>query len=888
MTLATGSRLGPYEVVAPLGAGGMGEVYRARDSRLGRDVALKVLPERLANDPDALARFEREARAVAALSHPHIVALFDIGREGPTAFLIMELLAGESLAERLARGALPLREALGLATQVAAALAAAHRQGVVHRDLKPANVMLTRSGVKLLDFGLAKWRGATSTVSEGWTQLPTAAGEGQTPLTAEGSLLGTLQYMAPEQLEGREADARSDLFAFGALLYEMVSGRRAFQGATPASVIAAILKEEPLPLGEVQPLAPPALEWLVRRCLAKDPEDRWQSAADLAADLGRVAGAAASDTGPRAATAPRARAARWSSPWLAWCLAAALGIASAVAATLLWRERAAAGPAHVALAPPRGVGAISWVEVAPDGRSVAFVGTDAASRATALWVQLFAEEGARRLPGTDHATQPFWSPDGRFVGFFADGKLLKVALAGGPPIPLAETASPFGGSWGSRGTIVFAPNQLDGIFAVSENGGPARRVTRLGPHEEAHRWPCFLPGGERFVLLADSSLTEYHQIRSGSIHGGDAPALLHAISNVRYAAGRLLYVRGGSLLAQPFDGRDGLGAEAVAIAEDLAEVGDAHFFEFSAGAAVLAYRSAAPGARFVWLDRQGAVVEQAAEPDRYGEFALSRDRSRLAYEHLNSDGRREAVWWLDLSRGIASVAVRADAEGNPGNPVWSPDGRQIAYARFSSEAPRLMGVRVDRPAAPRLLVPSAGKLGDIPWDWSPDGHLVLFDRASANKQALWVLSLADGRARPWADVPYGMGRATLSPDGRWLAYVANPSGRAEVYVEPFPEGGAPSQVSIGGGDFPSWRADGTEIYFVGKEQRLMAVRLGRSEGGALPSPPEVLFEVDRLDHPLSTAAGVTVSADGQRFLMKEKLENAELAPVRVVFGWKPP
>jgi Tol biopolymer transport system component len=891
-----GSRLGPYEIVAQVGAGGMGEVWRARDTRLGRDVAVKVLPERLASDAEALARFEREARAVAALSHPHIVALFDIGHDGGTAYLVMELLAGESLAARLARGPVPLGEAVGIAVQVAEALAAAHRQGVVHRDLKPGNVMLTRGGVKLLDFGLAKRSGPTSRgTPAGWTQLPTAeAGAERTPLTAEGSLLGTLQYMAPEQLEGREVDARADLFAFGAMLYEMVTGARAFPGATPASVIAAILKDEPRPIAELQPLAPPALERLVRRCLAKDPDDRWQSAADVAEALAWIDDAPTASTRGGRAALEAAGSARGSRRRRTLAVASGLALVALGigAGWLAAREPGRSTPLRVALPAPNvgDDGQWEWVELSPDGTRVAYLAEDGHSP-PAIWVRDLATQEPRRLAGTEGAEEPFWSPDSHALGFYAGGKLRKVPLDGGPSVAIADSEDGWGGSWGSSGQILFTNRNFGGLAVVSEDGGAVRELTKPRPDEEGHRWPCFLPDGDHFVFLADSSSTAGHRIWLGSLRGGPPRPLVEAaISNPRFLPpDRLLYVRGGSLLVQRIDvGAAKLVGGPVAVADHLWENEDNHHFEFSVAPGFLTWRSVDRTARFVWVDRHDVRREPVGEAGPFEQPALSGDQRRLAYIRLDADGRREGLWWRDLVRGIDVRLVRASdpGVGTVDVPVISPDGGEVLFAAAPKGAFVVMRAPVDLPAPARPLLARA--TAAVPGAWSPDGRWILYvgDDKTAVAQ-IWVIAARDAAAEPQVWV-WGRGAAepAFSPDGRWVAYTGNLSEQAEVYVAPFSGPGAPVQVSVGGGEHPTWRGDGRELFYLSASRHLTAVPIELRGGGILPGAPAPLFPLRRGARPLS--AHLLPSLDGQRFLAVERGENADVVPQHLVVGWQPP
>ncbi|MGH9363953.1 MAG: protein kinase domain-containing protein, partial [Thermoanaerobaculia bacterium] len=542
MTLSAGFRLGPYEVLAPLGAGGMGEVYKAKDTRLERTVAIKVLPAHLSSSEEMRQRFEREARAISQLSHPHICALYDVGSHEGTEYLVMEYLEGETLATRLAKGSLPLDQTLSCGIQIADALDKAHRQGIVHRDLKPGNVMLTKSGVKLLDFGLAKLRQAES---EPVASRLSALGTEGTPLTAEGTLLGTLQYMAPEQLEAKEADARTDIFAFGATLYEMATGRKAFSGTSQASLISAIMTAEPALISTIQPMTPPALDRMVKTCLAKDPDERWQNAHDLMRELRWIA-----ELGSQAGVPGPVVARRKSRERFSWGLTAVtlLVALAAVAAAVRYAHRAAmlARPMRSSMVLPE-KSALRAAAISPDGTRVVFVARDSSGR-NLLWIRPLDSLAVQPLPGTENPSFPFWSPDSRFIGFFADGKLKKIDASGGPPQTLCDAPVNRGGTWNREGVILFAPVSDGPIYRVSASGGLPTPVTRLDPSrgETSHRWPFFLPDGQHFLYLVASfgGPKEKTGIYVGSLDSKEEKFLLPANSSVAYAPpGYLLFFR---------------------------------------------------------------------------------------------------------------------------------------------------------------------------------------------------------------------------------------------------------------------------------------------------------------------------------------------------------
>ena len=636
MTLAAGSRLGPYEVLSPLGAGGMGEVYKARDTRLERTVAIKVLPSHLSSSPEVRQRFEREAKTISQLSHPHICALYDVGNQDGVEYLVMEYLEGETLAERLVKGPLPTEQTLRYGIEMADALDKAHRQGIVHRDLKPGNVMLTRSGVKLLDFGLAKAVHPASSVSA-MTSIPT---EGPA-LTAEGTILGTFQYMAPEQLEGREADARSDIFAFGAVLYEMATGQKAFSGRSRASLIGAILKDEPPPISAVQPMTPPALDRVVKTCLAKDPEDRWQTARDLALELKWI-----TEGGSQAGIAAPAPAQR-SRERVAWILAALLGIALAVTLPLsiLRRPRGASEGRNLKMSilpPEKAAFQPGMIAISPDGSRLTFAAASAEGK-NLLWIRPLDALEAKPLAGTDGSYLPFWSPDSRLIAFFAEGKLKKIEASGGPPQSLCDVRSGRGGTWSREGVIVFAPTPSGGLFRVSAAGGPVTPVTTLDSsrQENSHRWPVFLPDGRHFIYFARSRQKENRAIYVGSVDSKETRPLMSGNSNVLFAPssagaseGYLLFEREGFLMARRFDAAAlRLEGDPLTVAERVRGSDPLTAGNFTVSqTGVLAYgKGTQIGYRqLVWLDRSGKQLGSIGAPGIYLDVNLSPDESRTA------------------------------------------------------------------------------------------------------------------------------------------------------------------------------------------------------------------------------------------------------------------
>jgi WD40 repeat protein/predicted Ser/Thr protein kinase len=871
LSLTAGARLGPYEIVSPLGAGGMGEVYRARDTRLERDVAVKVLPAHLSSSEEMRQRFEREAKAISQLSHPHICALYDVGSHEGTEYLVMEYLEGETLAERLVKGPLPLEQTLRFGVEIADALDKAHRQGIVHRDLKPGNVMLTKSGVKLLDFGLAKAI-APMGVQSGLTALPTVAGTAQN-LTQEGTILGTFQYMAPEQLEGKEADARSDIFAFGAVLYEMATGRKAFSGKSQASLISSIMKEEPAPIAAVSPLTPPALERVVRTCLAKDPEDRWQSAHDIGSELEWIT--EGSQAGVAAPVVPRRR----SRERLAWSVAAAALLA--LAAVALFGRRAAERPKAIRLSLESPAKApfefFDHAAPSPDGWRVAFI-AHAAGGKRSLWVRPLDSLGASPLPGSDGASEFFWSPNSASIGFFAEGKLKRIEASGGPPQVLAEAPTPNGGTWNRDGVIVFAPKLFDGLYRVAATGGTPAPVTKLGPHEDSHIWPCFLPDGRHFVFLGDASATENHSIRLGSLDSPESERLVTAVSNVGFAPPDLvLFVRAGALVAQRLDlpSRKLVG-DPVSLGEQIAQVDLLHRFEFAASASgVLLYRSANPDSQLFWLDRSGRRLSTVGQPVRYGVIELSPDEKQLAFERLDADARHANLWLLDLARGSTS-RLTATA-GSDYSPVWSPDGKRILFASARSGFADLYEIAAGGGSAERLVYNGPG--GDkVVNGWSPDGRFVLLQIESAATLAdIWMLPLsADSKPVALVQSRFADADAQISADSRWFAYSSDESGRAEVYVQSFADASKRIQVSTAGGSRPRWRGDGKELFFLaGSVLQAVEIKAGASlEAGK----PRDLFK-------LPVWQDYAVTRDGQRILAATSIDENPFLPMTVVLNW---
>ena len=877
MALSSGTRLGPYEILEPAGAGGMGEVYKARDTRLDRTVAIKVLPSHLSQNPEGRQRFEREAKTISQLSHPHICALHDVGHQDGLEYLVMEFLEGETLTSRLARGPLPLEPALRYGIEIADALDKAHRQGVIHRDLKPGNVMLTKSGVKLVDFGLAKFSPGSAPGFSGVTSFPTQGPD----LTAEGTILGTFQYMAPEQLEGREADARTDIFALGAVLYEMVTGQKAFSGKSQASLIGAILHTQPAPISSVQPMSPPALDRVVTRCLAKDPEDRWQTAHDAMLELRWIATGAGSQAGLPAPVVAR----RKTREKLAWGLfAAVLAGFLALAALFVASRREPPHMVQSTLLPPEKSAFTGAMELSPDGRRIAFVAPLPGGSAV-LWVRPLNELAAQPLAGTEGASYPFWSPDSRFVAFFADGKLKKIDASGGPPQTLCNASIGRGGTWNRDGVILFAPSLGDPIFRVSSSGGAASPATELasGGTEGTHRWPYFLPDGKHFVYLALGSGLgpERGALFVGSLDSKERTLLVHARSSVAYAPpGYLLFHRESSLLARPFDAkRLRFKGEAFPLAERI-HPPTTHKVAFSVSEnGILAYQAGGEGgqSQLVWLNRGGKELEAVGAPVNYRTLRLSHDGHRVALVVDDVQGNLD-LWLYDLARRTSTRFTFDPA--NEGSPVWAPDDRRIAFFSNRKGAPDVYwkdaaGTGQDEPVL-------ASSFPKFPTDWSRDGRFLAFQAIGPKTGSdLWIFSVADRKASAYLQTEFTETSARFSPDGRFLAYVSNESGREEVYVQPFPGPGGKWQISTSGGAQPAWSSNGRELFYLAPPSKLMAVevRVGEAFEAGIP---RLLFETRLMGGPFRR---YDVSSDGQRFLVNRPIGAETHSPITLVVNW---
>ena len=876
MSLSAGTHLGPYEILSPLGAGGMGEVYRARDTRLERTVAIKILPAQLSNDPVRKQRFEREAKTISSLNHPHICVLHDVGQQDGIDYLVMECVEGEALSQRLEKGPLPLEQVLKFGAQIADALDKAHRSGVVHRDLKPGNIMLTPTGTKLLDFGLAK---PAVPLTSGATL--TATSMRTTPMTQEGTVVGTFQYMSPEQIEGKDLDGRSDIFSLGAVLYEMLTGQRAFEGKSQLSVASAILEKEPAPISTTKQLIPPALDRAIRRCLAKDPEERWQTARDVAIELKWIA-----DSGLQSsANAPGIERVKHSNQWtlaafaLAAVIAVALGIPYArkpapdlrVTRTYV---KAEAGSSFIFSGDQKGFA------ISPDGRNLAYVAsTPSPDSKSALWIRPMDSLHARLLPGTEAAAFPFWSPDGRYIGFFAGGKMKKIDVQGGPPAIICDAPDGRGGSWNQQGDIVFTPTVNSPIYRVSASGGPIAQLTTQDPskNETTHRWPWFLPDGRHFIFLAGSTFTPReaasNSILMGSLDSKETKLLLHTHYQAAYASGHLLFLLQSSLMAQPFDvERFELTGEAVPIAEQVREDSSIAraWFSPSTNGLLLYAEGAAKNRQLVWFDRNGTQTGAVPGEDAYAGVSLSPGGKKLAY-YL--DGTGFDVWSLDIASGVKTPLTfgASSAQGNL-YPVWSRDEKYIAYTSFRNGRYGLYQKSADGSGSESVLLEGTDHFR-VPTSWSSDGKLLVYHEGVSGGTyangvpggwSIWMLPISGERKTyPFIQSTFSAREASFSPDGKWVAYCSNESGEYRVYVVPFPGPGGKWQVSSGDGRGPLWRRDGKEIFYLSADNKLMAVKVETSGGSFAAGEARALFD----SHSYGVFGRYDVSADGQRFVV---------------------
>ena len=866
MALAPGTRLGPYEIAAALGAGGMGEVYRAKDTRLERAVAVKILPEHLSSDPIRKQRFEREAKAISRLNHPHICVLYDVGQQNGVDFLVMECLEGETLEKRLEKGPLPLDQVLKYGAQIANALDQAHGNGIVHRDLKPGNIMLTPTGAKLLDFGLAR---PAAPLASGATLTAAPA---NSPVTEHGTIVGTFQYMSPEQVEGKELDGRSDIFSLGAVLYEMLTGRRAFEGKSQLSVASAILEKEPAPITSIKPMTPDALDHAIRRCLAKDPELRWQTGRDLQWELTWIG-----ESTTTAPTPERTSGKQRTRELVAWIAAGVFSLIAFAGFWTAWRQHQ---PEERRLLfkidPPPGTDFLvetgGGAAISPDGRDIVFAA--ASSSGSKLWVRPLEASDAHELPGTENGEYPFWSADSNSIGFFANGKLERLDLAGGPPVPLAPASNPRGGTWNAQGIIVFVPTASTGLWKIAASGGSP---TKLTTEDEArgeftHRWPQFLPDGNRIIYLSRGEGGGNNQsIYLSSLERPQERTLLvkETSASAAYSSAHgehpeyLYWLRQQSLVAQPFDSKQARllgdtmsvpGTEVVAVTAALAHSSVSVSKEGS-----ILFGTGGGRYQLAWLNREGKMLGSVGQPDRYGSVRVSPDGTRLAAGLADASSRSD-LWLLELSRAIPN---RLTFQGMFGTGAWSPDGQQIGYHLLSGR--RLMLKNANGTGQEEMALQSQYTV--YMNDWSPDGrYLVYTQQNPEGRFELWLLSLTGERKpQPFVRTAFNDSQGEVSPASNWIAYTSDESGGLnEIYVTSFPTAGTRWRVSSSGGSFPRWSRDGKELFYRALDGTLMVASVRSAPQGLAFGTPASLF---RIPEPIGMFAyPYDVAPDGKRIL----------------------
>jgi len=893
--LIAGHRLGAYEIVAPLGAGGMGEVYRARDTRLERTVAIKILPAHLSADPELKQRLEREAKAISSLNHPHICTLYDVGAQDGTDFLVMEYLEGETLAQRLHKGALPVEEAVAVAITVANALEKAHRQGILHRDLKPGNVMLTKNGPKLMDFGLAKAIAAggvaTAAVAGLTPSTPTlslaALSSPAGPLTEKGTVVGTFQYMAPEVLQGKDADASADVFSFGCMLYEMLTGRRAFEGKSQFSVLGAILDREPERIATLQPNCPAHLEETVRCCLAKNPDQRYRCMHDVAIQLESVA-----QMPPPQAMAQKLSSGNTRLPWLAAGVAVLVAL---VAVGAYWNLAVKPAPVvRSSILPPPGttfltISALAGSPVlSPDGTRLAFTARDEKGKVM-LYNRLLASLTAQPLTGTDDAVYPFWSPDGREIAFFVAGKLKRIDANGGPPQTLCDAPQGRGGSWNPQGVIVFSPGPATALLRVSAAGGVPEPASKLDvtKGENSHRWPYFLPDGQHFLFWARSS----HGLQEAVLYVGslgllDAKPLMKSESMAVYVPDYLLFMRDQTLMAQPFSARrlETTGPPMPVAEHVFINAGTNRPIFSASNNSTLVYQTGNTqgGWHLLWYTRDGKQTGVLADLDRYFDPAISPDGTQLAASLFSPLGTAD-IWVFDLLRGTKTRLTFGPSIQR--YPIWSADGKTIFYGSNGTGQMHIYAKAADGSGGVQTVLESSG-IVEMPEAVSPDHRHLVFTRVTADRQMLadiWALPLVGERKPfPVVQTEFNDFNPVVSPDGKWMAYANSESGRYEVYITAFPAGGAKWQVSTGGGLAPKWRHDGKELFFLDPGDNFVAVDVDSSATTVRLGAPHALFHALGVQVPQGPYA---VTADGKKLLVNTSDVKEMTEPLTMVQNW---
>ncbi len=880
MPILPGRRLGPYEILSAIGAGGMGEVYKAHDTRLNRDVALKVIPEGFAADADRMARFEREAKLLASLNHPHIASIYGLEESSSTNALVMELVEGPTLADRIAAGPIPLDEALPIAKQIAEALEYAHDHGVIHRDLKPANIKVKPDGtVKVLDFGLAK----------AMLDEPTAVDMNNSPTlsmaaTMAGTILGTAAYMSPEQARGKTVDRRTDIWAFGVVLFEMLTGHAVFAGEDVSETLAFVMTKEP-PFEALPPKTLPAIQNLLRRCLERNLKRRLQHIGEARIVIEDVlSGTIGAESIATAGAGQRQHMS-------GWFVAAVLLLALATLSFIHFRGTPPQRTARFQIPLPD-KNSTAIFQLSPDGRVLAFSAIEG-SRGH-LWVRPIDSLVAQALPGTEDASYPFWSPDSTYIGYFVPGKLKKIALAGGPPQTICDAPDGRGGTWNSDGMIVFSPGPGSAIARVSAAGGVPTALTKLATPDELHRFPMFLPDGRHFLYLASLGKPETSGINVGSLDGAPPVRILSDESSAAYAPseadggdGLVLFRREGTLMAVPFDPRRlRTTGEVFPIAENVGVYGNANAAAFSVSRnGVLAYSTGellggTQIREIAWVDRSGKRLGVLGQPEKISSMTLSPNEKRILFGLFNVGGDTADIWLLDVERDVPSCFTFRP--GLSGSGIWSPDGSATVFA-FNNRA--IYRKAADGTGNEELVL--TGGINTRPMDWSQDGKFVVYQSyGGATGTDLWLLPLqGDRKPFPYLQTPFNEGTAQFSPDGRWMAYVSNESGQPQVYVQAIPASGAKWQISPTGGDQPRWRHDGRELFFISADRKLTAVSV-KSDTAFESGTPQSLFGLDPVFAPFNGHWAYQPSADGQRFLILANVSGSVAPPITIVFNFQ--
>lgn len=886
MTLNSGMKLGPYEIVSQLGAGGMGEVYRARDTRLDRVVAIKVLPESLANDAERLQRFEQEARVLSTVNHPNLLAIFDVGTQDGLHFLVSEFLDGETLRERMGAAALPQRKVSEYALQIANGLSAAHDKGIVHRDLKPENIFVTQNDhLKILDFGLAKQAQTISGLS-GETVTTNTPGA-----TAPGTVMGTVGYMSPEQVRGQAVDSRSDIFSFGAILYEMVAGRRAFKGDSGVETMNAILKEDPPEIDIAKMKVSPGMERIVRHCLEKNPANRFQSARDLGFALGALSGSDAT-AAVRAVTATQATPK--SSGWMKWAAIAAAVLVSLAGGYFLRPKTAA--PERLEFSIPLRDETSNFA-ISADGRMLAFVSPDPESGSPVLSVEHVGSSALTILQGTEGASYPFWSPDDSFVGFFADGKMKKVAASGGVPQVIATASAGRGGAWGKRGLIIYTPQASGWLWSVNADGSNAAPLTQnIFNHvtDASHRWPVFLPDGDHFLFYAGNFTISSNDHSSGiylsSLTGKGRKLVYQAPSNPGYALGYLYFTDSERRLeAIAFDPSKGTtSGEQRVVAEKVGFQPAVYRGAFSVaenGTVVYSPTVGASLSMLTWYDRAGKELGHVGDAGVISNPSLSPDNQKAVMDIADAKANNVNIWLSDLQRGTSSRFTFDTTEDSAA--AWSRDGSMIVYR--SSEVDTSIFVKASQGSQePRKIfeVPADHSNDDmIPNAWSPDGKQILcVKQPGEGGSELDLVPVAGGNPIPFLKTSNEVTAAQISPDGKWVAYASQESGDWEIYVTAFPSAAGKWQVSRGGGTEPRWRGDGKEIFYIGPKSMVTAVAVSGSDTFSAGNVTPLFRAQLRASVSSTDMFTYDVTKDGQRFLVDRYARPAEISPLRIVLN----